>query len=104
FIVVSAQSRTAVLALLFSTFVGVLLVAYRRRLQASYAAAIGLFLVASIASIAFVQTFPPDVGSFGARFAPEGVVDDSSVTIRFSRWRSIFAGFLKSSPSFCEGE
>ena len=104
FSVVSAQSRTAVLALLLSLAVGLALVVIKERGRAAYLPAIGLFVVAATISIAFVELRPPDVGSFHARFAPAGLVGDSSLTIRLSRWKTIFAGFLEGGPSFCEGE
>jgi O-antigen ligase len=104
FAVVTAQSRTGVLALLFALFVALILVVVRRRGQAAYATTVGLFVVSATVAITFVEVRKPDVGSFSARFAPRGLADDSSLTIRLSRWRSIFAGFLEGGPSFCEGE
>jgi hypothetical protein len=104
FSIVSAQSRTAVLALLIALTVALALVFLKERGRAAYVPAIGIFVLSAAVSVTFVEMRPPDVGSFSARFAPSGLVGDSSLTIRLSRWKSIFAGFLEGGPSFCEGE
>jgi hypothetical protein len=102
--VVMAQSRTAVAALLFAMTIGLVIVMIRRRAQAAYAPAIGLFLVSAVVSIGFVEVVKPEVGSFHARFAPDNLSDDTSVGFRLSRLKSIFAGFFNEAPSFCQGE
>jgi hypothetical protein len=102
--VVMAQSRTATFALVGAMGLGLLFVAWQMRMRAAYGLAIGAFLVSALLSIGFVQTVQPEVGSWGARFQPEGLSTDSSLGIRVSRWRSVFAGFFATRPSFCEGE
>lgn len=101
---VMSQSRTAALAVLGTMFLGLLFVLWQRGWQAAYGRAIGVFLAAVIVSVTFVEAVPPQFGSFHERFAPAALTEDSSVTIRISKWRSVFAGFLESRPDFCQGE
>ncbi len=102
--VVMAQSRTAAFAMLGAMFLGLLFVAITRRARAAYLAAIGLFLVSVTASVVFVEVVPPKFGTFHDRFSPAKLNHDSSVTIRLSKWRSLFSGFFHDDPSYCEGE
>ncbi len=101
---VMSQSRTATFAMLGAMFLGLMFVAWQRGRGPAYARAIGLFVAAAIVSVAFVEAVPPQFGSFHERFAPTALTEDSSVGIRVSKWRSVFAGFLESRPDFCAGE
>ena len=101
---VMSQSRTATLAVLGAMALGLALVWLQRRGRAAYGTAIGIFVGATIASVAFVEAVPPQFGSFHERFAPAALTEDSSLTIRLSRWQSVFASFLESTPDICEGE
>lgn len=102
--VVMSQSRTAAFALLGAMFLGVLFVAWERRGRAAYPHAIGWFFACAVAAVIFVQAVPPEVGQWSDRFAPSGLAGDTSLGLRLSRWKSIFAGFFEERPSFCEGE
>lgn len=101
---VMSQSRTAVLAAFGAMFLGLVFTVFRMGRRAAYGMAVGWFLVSLVISVTFVQVQQPMVGSFADRFAPAELMDDSSLTIRLSKWRSVFSGFFESQPSFCEGE
>jgi len=101
---VMSQSRTATVAVLGAMFLGLLLVAFQRRREAAYGLATGWFVASFVVAVAFVEVAPPEVGSWTSRFAPADLREDSSLTIRLSKWRSIFAGLFDTPPSFCEGE
>lgn len=101
---VMSQSRTATFAILGAMFLGLLFVAWQRRGGPHYGRSIGLFVAAAVVSVGFVELVPPQFGTFHERFAPAALTEDSSVTIRISKWRSVFAGFFESRPDFCQGE
>ncbi len=98
---VMSQSRTAVFAVLGALFLGLLLVVAKRRSDAAYAAAIGLFVASLVLSIAFVEVLPPEWGTFHGRFQLSAFTEDSSVTIRVSRWKTLFSGFFRETPDRC---
>ena len=99
---VLSQSRTATFATLAALGVGFAALVLTRGKRAAYLPATAVVLVAAAASIAFVELVPPDFGSYHARFAPRELTEGSSLGIRLSRWRSIFAGFSEGGPAFCE--
>ncbi|OAI38668.1 hypothetical protein AYO38_02035 [bacterium SCGC AG-212-C10] len=100
---VMAQSRTAAVALLFSMFIGLILVLISRRPSAPFKA-IAVWVLVLTVSIAFVEIRPPYVGTFHDRFSPFNLQDDTSATIRVARLKSFFTGFFSSEPSLCGGE
>jgi hypothetical protein len=99
--VVMSQSRTAALAVLGAMFLGLCTVIILRKKQAAYGAAIGLFVVALGVSIAFVEIFPPKFGTFNDRFSFTQISNDPSVTIRITKWKSLFSGFFQDSGDRC---
>lgn len=99
---VLSQSRTATFATLAAIGVALFALALTRRRQAAYVPATAVVVVAAVVSITFVELVPPDFGSYHARFAPQELTEGSSVGIRLSRWRSIFAGLFRQRPAFCE--
>ncbi|MDZ7727596.1 MAG: hypothetical protein U5Q44_05000 [Dehalococcoidia bacterium] len=102
--IVMSQSRTAAFAMLGAMFLGLVLVAIQKRKGPAYGQAIGIFLVSVIISVTFVEVVPPQFGTFHERFAPASLTEDSSVSIRLSKWRSVFQGLFESQPDFCQGE
>ncbi len=102
--VVTSQSRTAAFSVLGAMFLGLVLVAATWRSRANYLGAISLFVAAAALSITFVEVNPPQYGSFHGRFNLAALNNDSSVTIRLSKLRSLFAGFLEDKPGYCDGQ
>ncbi len=102
--VVTAQSRTAVFSLLGAMSLGLVWVAATWRSRANYLAPIALFVAAAAISITYVEVNPPQYGSFGSRFNLTTLNSDSSVTIRLSKLRSLFAGFFEDKPGYCDGQ
>jgi hypothetical protein len=101
--VVMSQSRTAGFAVLGALFLGTCFTFLVRRRDAAYGAAIGLFAVSLALSVAFVEIFPPNFGSFHDRFSVTALTDDPSVTIRITKWRSLVSGFFQDKPERCVG-
>ncbi len=98
---IMSQSRTAALAVLGALFLGVLFVIARRRRDAAYGTAMGLFVASVVLSVAFVEAFPPKFGTFHDRFKLSAFTDDPSVTIRISKWKSLLSGFFQDTPDRC---
>jgi len=101
---VMSQSRTAALAVLGALFLGLLFVIVRRRRDAAYGTAIGLFVASIVVSVVFVEAFPPKFGTFHDRFRLSAFTNDPSVTIRISKWKSLFSGFFQDAPDRCTRE
>lgn len=99
--IVMSQSRTVALAVLGAMGLTLCLVFLVRRRQAAYGLAIGMFLIGLAISIAFVEIFPPKFGSINDRFNLTQITSDPSVTIRITKWKSLFAGFLRDAPDRC---
>ncbi|MBI5949003.1 MAG: hypothetical protein HY875_12765 [Chloroflexi bacterium] len=102
--VVTSQSRTAAFSALGAMFLGLSWIAMTWRTRPNYLGTIGALLAAIVLSVTFVQANPPEHGSFADRFNLTALNNDSSVTIRISKLRSLFAGFFGDEPAYCNGE
>ena len=102
-----SQSRTATAATIGALGLGFalsLLVNRGRTSFASYAAPIVTLLVAGSLTIGFAETFPPEFGSLRARFDVRSFSDDSSFSLRITRWRTLLGSVFSDPPSICTGE
>lgn len=99
---VLSQSRSATFAAIFGLTVGFGAAVLMERGRARFLQPAALFLASAAVAITFVELVPPDYGSYHARFAPQEITGGSSTLTRISRWRSLFAGFFETRPTFCE--
>jgi O-Antigen ligase len=99
--IVMSQSRTVALAVLGALVLGLCITIVVRRRQAAYWTTIGLFVLALAISVAFVEIFPPKFGGFNDRFSFTQITNDPSVTIRLTKWKSLFSGFFQDTADRC---
>ncbi len=100
----ASQSRTATIAALGAvvlTFAWMFLV---RGKAGAYVPVVGILVVSLAVSISLLELFPPQFGRFHDRFNPAAFTDDPSITIRITKWKSLFSGFFADKPDFCTGE
>jgi hypothetical protein len=101
--VVLSQSRTATFALIGAMGLAFLVVVAWRRKRAAYGIALGSFICSAVFSVAFVELVPPEFSTYHDRFSPTGLQNDTSLSLRLDKWKSVFAGFFSEDPDFCTG-
>ncbi|MFQ5381566.1 MAG: carbohydrate binding domain-containing protein [Dehalococcoidia bacterium] len=99
-----SQSRTAAFATLGGLTVELLWTAAMHGRSARYVAPVASVLVAIGLTLAFAEAFPPDYGGLRQRFQISSLSEDSSFSLRVTRWRNFVEGVFRDPPGICTGE
>ncbi len=99
-----SQSRTATFATLGALTIELAWTAAAHGRRARYVAPVAAVLCATAVTFAFSEAFPPDYGGLRERFEVRSLSEDSSFTLRITRWRNFVESIFRDPPGICTGE